>query len=126
MNAATGSTEYKECIGKSRFLTVCQKPFSIIETLRYDDPNVPIGAVVAIVGVTLTFVSVVLLQALFFYMQEDEMERKVYSQTNEELRSLKAEQTETLNSYGWVDQTNGVAHIPINNAMDLIVAENRK
>ena len=94
--------------------------------MRYDDPNVPIGAVVAIVGVTLTFVSVVLLQALFFYMQEDEMERKVYSQTNEELRSLKAEQTETLNSYGWVDQTNGVAHIPINNAMDLIVAENRK
>ena len=91
--------------------------------MRYDDPNVPIGAVIGIVGVILTFVSIVLLQALFFYMQEDEMDRKVYRQTNEELRSLTAAQMETLNSFGWVDQTNGVAHIPIDRAMDLIVSE---
>ena len=71
-----------------------------------------------------TFVSIVLLQALFFHMQEGEMERKVYSQTNEELRSLDARQNETLNSYGWIDQAGGVAHIPIANAMELVVGEN--
>jgi hypothetical protein len=30
-------------------------------------------------------------------------------------------QEDQLNSYGWVDQKAGVAHIPIQNAMDLIV-----
>ena len=91
--------------------------------MRYDDPNVPVGAVVGIVSVILIFVSIVLLQAFFFFMQEEEMERKVYRQTNEELRSLQAKHMETLNSFGWVDQANGVAHIPIANAMELIVLE---
>lgn len=91
--------------------------------MRYDDPNVTVGAVVGIVGVILVFVSIVMLQALFFHMQEGEMERKVYQQTNEELRSLNAHQLETLNSYGWIDQTNGVAHIPITAAMELVVGE---
>ena len=91
--------------------------------MRYDDPNVTVGAVVGIVGVILVFVSIVLLQALFFNMKEGEMERKVYRQTNEELRSLDAKQMETLNSYGWIDQVGGGAHIPIANAMELVVAE---
>jgi hypothetical protein len=30
-------------------------------------------------------------------------------------------QEDELNSYGWVDQSAGVAHIPIDRAMDLIV-----
>lgn len=94
--------------------------------MRYDDPNVTVGAVVGIVGVILVFVSIVLLQALFFYMQEGEMERKVYRQTNEELRSLNAQQLETLNSYGWVDQANGVARIPITEAMELVAADYTK
>ncbi len=91
--------------------------------MRYDDPNVTVGVVVGIVGVILTFVSIVLLQALFFHMQEGEMERKVYRQTNEELRSLDAKQMETLNSYGWIDQAGGVVHIPIANAMKLVASE---
>ena len=91
--------------------------------MRYDDPNVTVGAVVGIVGVILIFVSIVLLQALFFNMKEGEMERKVYRQTNEELRSLDAKQMETLNSYGWIDQAGGVVHIPIANAMELVVLE---
>lgn len=33
---------------------------------------------------------------------------------------LYAAQAAQLNSYGWVDRTNGVAHIPIDRAMDLI------
>ncbi len=91
--------------------------------MRYDDPDVTASAVVGIIGVVVVFVSIVLLQALFFHMQEGEMDRKVYRQTNEELRSLDAQQMETLNSYGWIDQSGGVAHIPIKNAMELVVLE---
>ncbi|HEY4843693.1 MAG TPA: hypothetical protein VIH78_17110 [Terriglobales bacterium] len=38
-----------------------------------------------------------------------------------ELRKDLIEQEEQLNSYGWVDQKAGVAHIPIERAMELIV-----
>jgi hypothetical protein len=35
----------------------------------------------------------------------------------------KAEQQEQLNSYGWVDQANGIAHIPVETAMDLLAEQ---
>jgi hypothetical protein len=35
----------------------------------------------------------------------------------------KAEQLEQLNSYGWVDQANGIAHIPVETAMDLLAEQ---
>ena len=37
-----------------------------------------------------------------------------------------AEQRETLNKYGWVDQSRGIAHIPIDRAMDIIAQEGLK
>ena len=91
--------------------------------MRYDDPNVPVSVVVGVIGAIFLFVVIVLLQALFFQMQEGEMNRKVYSQAFEELRTLDAQQLEVLNSYGWVDQTNGVAHIPIDRAMEIVARE---
>ncbi len=30
----------------------------------------------------------------------------------------------TLSSYGWIDKTRGIVHIPINRAMDLVVSQN--
>ena len=91
--------------------------------MLYDDPKVSVSVLVGIIGAILLFVIIVLLQALFFQMQEGEMERKVYSSAYEELRALDAEQLEQLNSYGWADQTNGVTHIPIDRAMQLMVEE---
>jgi len=38
------------------------------------------------------------------------------------LQKWKAERAEWLNGYGWVDRARGVAHIPIDRAMDEIVA----
>jgi len=38
-----------------------------------------------------------------------------------ELDLLRATQDAQLNSYGWVDESNGLAHIPIDKAMDLLV-----
>ncbi|MGO8985886.1 MAG: hypothetical protein ACLPHI_05885 [Terriglobales bacterium] len=44
-------------------------------------------------------------------------------ETNErgQFKDFLIRQEEQLNSYGWVDQKDGVAHIPIERAMDLIV-----
>jgi hypothetical protein len=91
--------------------------------VRYDDPNVQLSALVGILGSILLFVIIVGLQALFYKMQEDELRLKVYTQPYEELRRLDAEQLEDLNSYGWVDQQAGIAHIPIDRAMELTVRE---
>ena len=91
--------------------------------MRYDDPNVPASAIVGIVSAIVLFVIIVLLQGLFYAMQADELERKVYSQTSEELRALDADQLKRLNSYGWVSEPDGIAHIPIDRAMDLVLQE---
>lgn len=39
-----------------------------------------------------------------------------------ELDRLQAEQDARLNSFGWVDESTGIAHIPIDMAMDWLVA----
>ena len=91
--------------------------------MRYDDPNVPASAMVGIVGAILLFVIIVALQALFYSMEERELADKVYSQRYEELQRLDADQLEQLNSYGWISEPDGVAHIPIERAMELVVAE---
>ena len=42
---------------------------------------------------------------------------------NADAQALAATQEAQLQSYGWVDQSAGIAHIPIDRAMQLIVAE---
>lgn len=46
-------------------------------------------------------------------------------ETNErgQLRGFLMNQEDQLNSYGWVDQKNNVAHIPIERAMELLVQQ---
>jgi hypothetical protein len=39
----------------------------------------------------------------------------------QELRSNQRGQTDFVNSYGWSDRSQGVAHIPVKRAMDLVV-----
>lgn len=91
--------------------------------MRYDDPDVPASAVVGIVGAILLFVIIVGLQALFYRMEGQELARKVYDQPYQELQQLDADQLEVLNSYGWVDQQQQIARIPIERAMTLVVEQ---
>ena len=91
--------------------------------MRYDDPNVAASAVVGFISAILLFVIIVVLQAFFYRAEQGELEKKVYSQPYQALQQLDADQLELLNSYGWVSQADGVAHIPIERAMDLVVAE---
>ena len=41
----------------------------------------------------------------------------------ENLKTLREEADKTLTTYGWIDKTKGVAHIPIERAMELTLAE---
>jgi hypothetical protein len=93
--------------------------------MRYDDPNVAASAVVGFISAILLFVIIVMLQAVFYRAEQSELLRKVYSQPNEALQQLDAVQLEQLNSYGWANQAEGVVHIPIERAMELVAAEDR-
>ena len=55
--------------------------------------------------------------------REDRLPPEPRLQTNprEDLRQLRAAEDAVLNSYGWVDKSQGVAHIPIDEAMKLTV-----
>ena len=92
--------------------------------MRYDDPNVAASAVVGIISAILLFVIIVVLQAYFYSAEQSELERKVYTQPYEALQKLDANQLELLNSYGWVSEGDGVVHVPIDRAMELVAAEN--
>jgi hypothetical protein len=91
--------------------------------MRYDDPNVAASAVVGIISAVLLFVIIVLLQAWFYSAEEAEQFRKIHSQPYQELQNVDNEQLEQLASYGWVSEADGVTHIPIERAMELVVAE---
>lgn len=93
--------------------------------MRYDDPNVAASAVVGIIGAIVLFVIIVLLQTWFYRAEADERFRKIYSQPYQELQKLDNEQRERLTSYGWISEGDGVAHIPIERAMELIAGEAR-
>jgi len=91
--------------------------------MRYDDPNVAASAVVGIISAILLFVIIVVLQAFFYRAEQSELEKKVWSQPYQALQQLDANQLELLNSYGWVSETEGVVHVPIKRAMELVAAE---
>ena len=67
-----------------------------------------------------------LLQVLFHRTSEAERWRKVVSQQPEQLRQVRTEQLDRLNSYRWVDEQNGVVTIPIERAMELVVQEHQE
>ena len=87
------------------------------------DPRSSTTVIVGVVGVALTVVIVILLEVLFQTTAESEFQRKVVSQQSQELQGLRATQLEQLNGYRWVDQNAGVATIPIERAMELVVRD---
>jgi len=91
--------------------------------MRYDDPNVPVSAVLGIIGAIALFVIIVLVQALFYRMEDQELARKVYSQPYEALQTLDADQREQLGTYRYVNEREGVVRIPIQRAMELLASE---
>ena len=46
---------------------------------------------------------------------------QLQAEPEQDLEKLRAADQQELNSYGWVDRTHGIVHIPINRAMDLLL-----
>jgi hypothetical protein len=82
-------------------------------------------AISVAVGVLLFAISIVWLQSYFYLVRNDQIHRSVLSVPNPKLRDLRAREAEVLNSYGWVDQQQGIVRIPIDRAMERMVEETR-
>jgi hypothetical protein len=47
-------------------------------------------------------------------------EPRLETEPGQQLSEYRAQQEQRLNSYGWVDRPNGIVHIPIDRALDLV------
>src|SRR5688572_5105150 len=81
-------------------------------------------AFVAVLGVILVLVSILLVQALYFHMMEDQRQESKVSKAPD-WRGYASDQQAKLNGYGWVDQGKGVVRIPVERAMSLVIAEHQ-
>lgn len=79
-----------------------------------------------LVSAALFVTAILWLHSYFEVSRNNEIYRKVLSVQNVKLRELRAQEAAQLNSYGWVDQQKGVAHIPIDRAMELMAKEARE
>jgi hypothetical protein len=93
-----------------------------VETDDSDPKSTP-TLLVGAVGMILLMVIVLLVEVLFHRTSEAEIHRKVISEQPLELRQVQAEQLEQLSGYRWVSEPEGVAAIPIDRAIDLVIEE---
>lgn len=50
-------------------------------------------------------------------------EPRLTAKPYEELQNLRSHEDQVLNHYGWQDQKNGIVHIPIDKAMDMVAQQ---
>ena len=87
------------------------------------DPDALTTATIGIVGTILVIVAVVFLQGLYESVNRSEFRKKVVDEAPAELRDLRASQLKRLHALAWVDKRNGIVAIPIERAMELLVAD---
>jgi hypothetical protein len=90
------------------------------------DPDASTVALVLTVGGVLLVVIILLLQAFYYAYEDRALSDRVYGVEYTDLRQLRAEHESQLRGYRWVDEKNDVVAIPIDRAIDLYVAEQRK
>ncbi len=86
-----------------------------------DDVNTPVIALVGFISAILFFAIVVLLEVVFYWAEAQQRENDVGPP--QELATLTHNQQARLAEYRWVDQKKGVVAIPIDRAMELVVAD---
>ena len=87
------------------------------------DPHGASTSLVEVISVILTLVTIVLLQVVYYKSVDAEHERKIINAESRELLQLRSEQSEQLTGGRWVDQSSGMASIPIEQAMGQVVQE---
>lgn len=89
------------------------------------DPNIGPTFVTGIVGAASTLVLVILLHSYYGHEFRAEVARKVIAQPSIAVDQVRAEQLRQINEYRWIDPKTKVVAIPIERAMELVVAEAR-
>jgi hypothetical protein len=76
-----------------------------------------------IAGVIILAIMLVWLRSYFFVVRNETIQKVYLSAPNPKIDELHAHEKQVLNSYGWVDRQKGIVHIPIDQAMELMVRE---
>jgi len=90
------------------------------------DPDAPRLWYIGVVGVVLVFVTIVGLQAIFYSVEQKEKDRKAAQHGPGQVNRLRATQLEQLHDYRWIDRNNNIVAIPIERAMELVIAESNE
>jgi hypothetical protein len=94
-------------------------------TVRHGDDRSPLKtALLGALGTLLALAVIASIQAFYYWSDKAERARAT-AHALDELVRLRTEQREALASYRWLDQPKGVAAIPIDRAMQLVVHEQR-
>ncbi len=88
-----------------------------------DDVNTPVIALVGFISALLFFAIIVLLEVVFYWAEARQRYERDVSQPPQELATLMHNQQARLAEYRWVDEKKGVVAIPIDRAMELVVAD---
>ena len=88
-----------------------------------NDVNTPAIALVGFISALLLFAIIILLEVMFYRIEARDRYEKDFSQPPAELTALVQQQQARLAEYRWVDEKKGVVAIPIDRAMELVVAE---
>lgn len=89
----------------------------------YDDVKSATIAFVGLIVAILTFAVMILAMVVYYQASARERYEKQISQAPAELATVTANQQARLTEYRWVDQPKGIVAIPIDRAMDLVVAD---
>ena len=90
------------------------------------DPKSAPTLLVGAVGLVLLMVLVLLVEVLYQRTTQAETYRKVIAEQPQELRQVQASQLEQINTYRWIDASKGIAAVPIDRAIDLVVQDARE
>ena len=88
-----------------------------------NDVNTPVIALVGFISALLFFAIIVLLEVVFYRAEAATSYEKDFSQPPAGIGHAVHNQQARLAEYRWVDEKKGVVAIPIDRAMELVVAE---
>ena len=88
-----------------------------------DDVNTPAIALVGLISALLLFAIIILLQVVFYRLEAQQRYEKDVSQPPAELSNLVHNQQARLAEYRWVDEKKKIVAIPIQRAMELVLAD---
>ncbi|WP_237228157.1 hypothetical protein [Rubinisphaera sp. JC750] len=90
---------------------------------QYDDLHTGTITLVGVVSAILTFVIIAAAQVLYYQYQEVETARKEIDVPITASDNVILEQEAILSNYGWLDQEKGIVGLPIDRAMQDVLAE---